>query len=402
MPAIYPTSFNSADRYDAVIIGAGPAGLTCASILLDHGLRKICMIDPTFNAGRISERYCEVPSNTKVRMFIQWATGTTAFSEIIEEAPPSNAFERLKSFDQNRGCKLQDAIAVAKLLSDGLRMDPRVTGITARVHSLVKRGDTWTLPQQNLVADRVVLAPGSHPKADPIFRRYPHITPLDLDTALTPSALRRIVRAGSKVAVIGSSHSAILVLKNLFEMGSDISIVNFYRSPLLYAVYKDGWILHDNTGLKGVAAEWAKEVLDTTEGNLPPNLHRVNLKPPPGDGRNEQQIYDAELTDCTHLVSAIGYAMNDLPTVVLDGTEVRPEFDSLSGKFFTGGQPTQAREVEEVEGLYGVGIAFPERVVDLEGNVERAVGWYKFLKSVKRMAPRWLGDGEDGGASGAG
>ena len=374
--------FKPLKRYDAIIVGAGPAGLTCTSILLDRGLRRICMIDPTFNAGRISERYCEVPSNTKVHMFVQWATGTETFSRIIDHAPQGSAFDRLKSFDQNKGCKLEHAIAVAKLLSDGLRNDSRVTSITSRVHTLVKQGDTWALPQQGLIADRVVLAPGAHPKADPIPRDFPHVTPLDLDTALKPSALRRVVRPGSKVAVIGSSHSAVLVMKNLFDMGF-ISIVNFYRSPLVYAVYKDGWILHDNTGLKGIAAEWAREVLDTEDS--PPNLRRVNLK---ADGRSKKQIFDAELRDCTHIVSAIGYDVNELPKLVIDGSEVKPEFDPSTGTFTIG-----HRGGEYLEGLYGVGIAFPERVTDLEGNVENAVGWFKFMKSVKKMAPRWLEQG---------
>jgi hypothetical protein len=44
--------------------------------------------------------------------------------------------------------------------------------------------------------------------------------------------------AGSKVGVVGSSHSAVLVLKSLYELGN-VSIVNFSRSLLLYAIYKD-------------------------------------------------------------------------------------------------------------------------------------------------------------------
>ena len=52
------------------------------------------------------------------------------------------------------------------------------------------------------------------------------------------------------VAVFGSSHSAMLVLRNLVESGVK-KIINFYRTPLRYAVYYDDWILFDDTGLKG-------------------------------------------------------------------------------------------------------------------------------------------------------
>jgi hypothetical protein len=107
-------------------------------------------------------------------------------------------------------------------------------------------------------------------------------------------------------------------MKNLYELDK-VSVVNFYRSPLLYAIYKDGWILYGNTGLKGIAADWTREVLAAED--LPPRLCRVNLK---ADGRLEEEIYNAELKDCTHLVSAIGYEMNPLPQIQVDRSEVEP------------------------------------------------------------------------------
>ncbi|KAF2103181.1 hypothetical protein NA57DRAFT_15349, partial [Rhizodiscina lignyota] len=364
--------------FDAIIIGAGPGGLTCASNVLDQGASRICIFDPAFNAGRIDEKYREVPSNTKAGLFVQWATGTKVFSEIIDRAPKGNAFERLKSVDQDKTCQLADAIDVAKLLSDGLRSDPRVTSITATVSHLAKQKDVWSLLHGDISADRVVMAPGSHPRPNPMVNDYPHLTPLDLDTTLAPSVLRKVVPAGSKVGVVGASHSAILALKNLFDLG-DISIVNFYRSPLLYAIYKDGWILYDNTGLKGVAADFARQVLEAE--HLPPNLRRVNLKE---DARSEKEIYDAELKDCTHVVSAIGYDTNELPRIEVDGREVQPEFDPLTGKFYM-----SQGDREYLKGLFGAGIAFPERTTDPEGNVESAVGWFKFMKFVKRVSPTW-------------
>jgi thioredoxin reductase len=372
----------TADKhFDAVVIGAGPGGLTCASNLLDQGLSNICIFDPAFNAGRIHEKYREVPSNTKAGLFVQWATGTNAFASIIDRAPRNNAFEKLEALDQDRTCQLADAIDVAKLLSDGLRSDPRVASVTSAVSHLAKQKDLWTLLGGEISTDRVVLATGSHPRANPIVDRYPHLSSLDLDTALAPSVLRKKLPAGSKVGVVGSSHSAILALKNLFDLG-DVSIVNFYRSPLLYAIYKDGWILHDNTGLKGMAAEWAKTVL--TGNNLPPNLRRVDLK----EGtKSERQIYDAELENCTHMVSAIGYNLNKLPKFEVEGNVVEPEFDPLTGKFYMDhGNHTY------LKGLYGAGIAFPERITDPAGNVESAVGWFKFMKFVKRVSPQWLED----------
>lgn len=53
------------------------------------------------------------------------------------------------------------------------------------------------------------------------------------------------------VCVVGSSHSAILVLMNLLEMQNGPRAVNLYRSSLKYAKFRsDGTIILDNTGLK--------------------------------------------------------------------------------------------------------------------------------------------------------
>jgi thioredoxin reductase len=366
-------------HFDAVVIGAGPAGLTCASSLLDQGCSNICLFDPAFNAGRINEKYREVPSNTKAGLFVQWATGKEAFSAAIARAPRGNAFEKLKALDPNKTCWLSDAIDVAKLISDGLRSDPRVTSVTSTVNHLAKQKKIWTIQRGETSTDRVVLATGSHPRPNPMMDDYPHAIPLDLDVALAPSILRKAVPAGSKVGIIGSSHSAILALKNLFDLG-DVPIVNFYRSPLLYAIYKEGWIMYDNTGLKGMAADWAKEVLEANQ--LPPTISRVNLQE---SGRSEKQIYDAELKDCTHLVSAIGYNMNELPKFEVDGRPVEPDFDPVTGKFYL-----DQGNHQYLKGLYGAGIAFPERVTDPAGNVESAVGWFKFMKFIKRVSPQWL------------
>ena len=55
------------------------------------------------------------------------------------------------------------------------------------------------------------------------------------------------------IGVVGSSHSAVLVLRNLLENPavSPKKVINLFRSKLLYASYlPDGRIKNDNTGLK--------------------------------------------------------------------------------------------------------------------------------------------------------
>ena len=56
-------------QYEAVVVGAGPAGITCVGNLLERQLSPILWIDDDFNGGRINKMYREVPSNTKVKLF---------------------------------------------------------------------------------------------------------------------------------------------------------------------------------------------------------------------------------------------------------------------------------------------------------------------------------------------
>ncbi|ORY67168.1 pyridine nucleotide-disulfide oxidoreductase-domain-containing protein [Pseudomassariella vexata] len=368
------SSPQSSKVYDAVIIGAGPAGLTAASSLIDAGLSRICMVDPTFTAGRIHEKYREVPSNTKTGLFVQWATGTKTFAHIIKSAPGPNAYTKMLELDQDTTCMLGDAVNVAQLLTDGMRKVPGIDSLASEVRHLVREGDVWRLPEHGVTSRKVVLAQGSRPRQFGLADQYPNLQDLDLDTSLKPSALKGQVPFGSRVGIIGSSHSAVLAMKNLYELGEGVSLVNFYRSPLLYAEYKDGWILYDNTGLKGVAADWARKVLGPEKD---PRVRRIHLAAP---GRKEQGIYDAELPQCTHLVSAIGYDNNEPPKVEVDGRQVKLDFDPLTGRF------------KGVLGLYGSGIAYPERVTDPVGNVESAVGWMKFLRFCRRVAPEWAAE----------
>jgi thioredoxin reductase len=366
-----------AKHYDAVVIGGGPGGMTVCGNLLDQGLESIAMVDDMdFTAGRINQKYREVPSNTKTSMFDKWATGTFAFKKALQRrSPTNNAYDKMLTFDQNAGCLLGDAIDVAKLISDGLRADARVTAIAGHAQVLDKTGSSWSLPEFDVRTDRVVLAVGSHPRPHNLAERYPHLTAVHLDTALKPSVLKNAIPRGSRVGVVGSSHSAVLALKHLCEL--PIQVVNFYRSELLFAEYEEGWIRYDNTGIKGVAADWARNVLASSD--LPSNLRRVNVK------RDEDQVYDSELKHCTHLCSAIGYKQNPLPTITVDGKQVEPEFDPLTGRFF------RAKGHEQVlPGLFGAGIAYPNRVTDPEGNVESAVGWFKFHKFLGRVAPEWV------------
>lgn len=62
-----------------LVIGAGPAGVAIASTLLDGGSTPTLWVDPHFQSGRLAH-YTEVPSNTKVGLFLKYATTPASIS----------------------------------------------------------------------------------------------------------------------------------------------------------------------------------------------------------------------------------------------------------------------------------------------------------------------------------
>ena len=213
------------------------------------------------------------------------------------------------------------------------------------------------------------------------------IQKLDLDVVLKPSELIGAIPADSPqtVAVIGASHSAILALMNLVRLARSshpkLRIKWFTRHGLRYAEYKDGWILRDNTGLKGLAATFAKEQLE--DNRLPQSEAGRFVEKVDCSGGKETAEYQAKLPSCTHIVQAVGFTRDPLPALSRDGKPLEPQFDHQTGGF-------SDQDGQVIKGLYGAGIAFPERVVDPYKNVELNVGLWKFMNFIKRVSPSWV------------
>jgi alpha-1,3/alpha-1,6-mannosyltransferase len=230
----------------------------------------------------------------------------------------------------------------------------------------------------------LVLCTGSHPATGPL--PVTDITEIKLDPALKPSLLKSLLPKDTPttIAVIGASHSAILVLRNLYILASSthphLRIKWFTRHPLRYAEEREGWVFRDNTGLKGEVANWARENLE--EDVLPSSDVSKYLEKITTTREREERDYHKHLPKCTHVIQAIGYTRNPIPMLKKGVKNLNPEFDSLTGGF-------KDVQGEEVKGLYGAGIAWPNKVTDPEGNVEFAVGLAKFMNFLKAVVPDW-------------
>ncbi|WPH01761.1 Pyridine nucleotide-disulfide oxidoreductase [Acrodontium crateriforme] len=413
-------------KYAAVVVGAGPAGVTCVGNLLERKVEPILWVDPSFNGGRVNEKYREVPSNTRVALFIDFATAVAPFRKIVSSVPSRSRWEepsesdgvavsdtpdklqQLRQLEQGKGCDLSYAADMIVMLTEGLKRTPGVITQQGRVEEAIldeQTGD-WTVRMKietpakgditNVQAKRLVLCTGSSPITAPLPADVGGVQYLDLDAALSPTLLSQLLSplGPTTVSVVGASHSAILVLRNLYNIASsnkpDLKIKWFTRHGLRYAEFMDGWILRDNTGLKGEVAVWAK-------ANLEPEVFSKSevskyIEAVAYDRGTEKETFEQHMPGSDFVVQAIGYSRDPIPALrTTDGKEITPHYDHENGSFnyVKESECGSIGDLAKVPGLYGAGIAYPERVVDPHGNVEYAVGFFKFMKYVKKVSPAW-------------
>lgn len=287
--------------------------------------------------------------------------------------------------DPEKGCKLSYAANMVRDLVTGLLASSKASSnfkmLEGTVDSLSYENKIWTMKTgkgEYFTCQNVVLATGSHPRD---FICEDATKAVSLDDILQPEMMHALINKDDIVAVLGSSHSAMLAIKIMSE--SDVrpkKVVNFYRSALKFAEYlEDGRIKHDNTGLKGEVADWVRREVGDCDGQVRSTqlggfLERVCLE---GD---EQAVYAEHLPECTKIVSAIGYERNLLPEIQVKSTAV------TDISYSNEGQLLDSSVSSKIPGLFGVGIAFPARVTDVDGSPELAVGLWKFIKHTDTVA----------------
>ena len=380
--------------FKCTVIGGGPAGLAAVGSCLDAKLSPLLWIDPSFSGGRLNQ-YLSVPSNTKVAVFERFARTPLSFQKALQ-ASGDAGIAMLQGWDPQSGCPLTLARDSTQAMSRLVIAEHRdlVTSFNGYAHKVVRDGKSskWTVhcdandPQlakhsscpvrKAFSTERVIFATGSKPRPSiPLHPSLQAVNTLDLDTALNPTRLSKTVKATDRILVIGSSHSAILVLKNLTDLHHPpLDIVNVWKDPLLYAEYMpDDWILYDNTGLKGIAAEWAMHRL---ESGRVPSIKRISTEEL-GSEASIQKPFD-------FVVFAVGFIRNPLPAIhfnelseALDESKIT--HDAKTSRLLHAGSV--------LPNLYGLGIAFPEKTVDPRGNIEDSVGMWKFMKYSQRIVP---------------
>ena len=250
------------------VIGAGPAGVAAVGRLLDNGIPagSILWVDPYFKSGDLGMYWSNVSSNTKVKYFTQFLLASPSFAY-----DPKSSFS-LNDLDPEATCTLSHIVEPLQWVSDQLQR--KVVSECATIHNMSLSERVWSLSSDSKTfrANNVILATGALPSN----LNYPGVELVPFDVAIDREKLERSIDLNDTYAVFGSSHSAVIILRYLVELGVK-KVINFYRSPCRYAIEMDDWILFDNTGLKGQTAQWAREHID---GTLPSNLVRCNTSEP--------------------------------------------------------------------------------------------------------------------------
>ena len=345
-------------QFEWAVIGAGPAGMATIGRLLDAGVngKSIAWIDPHFTVGDFGAKWHSVSSNTRVGLFLKFLNECKSFH--YDHCDKKFA---LHEMDPLKTCELSFIVDPLQWVTDQLREQVvciQEHASALKSHKSLAHARVWDVALESslITSHNVVLALGSQPKS----LNLPGVKEVSVTDALNAQRISQCFLPSDTVAVFGASHSAILIIRLLLERCAVKRVVNFYRNPIRYAEYLDGWIRHDDTGLKGTTAQWSRDNIDM---NCPENLHRVLSTP---------ENHTKHLPECTKAVYAVGFTPR---TISVDGQmdlQYNPENGAIA------------------PGLFGVGIAFPEARANRDGVVEHRVGLWKFMEYLGGVVPLWL------------
>lgn len=339
-------------QFQFTVVGAGPSGIAVVDKLLAAGFQPsdILWIDTEFSVGDFAKYWSNVSGNTKVGLFCDFLKALPSFQSITETFP-------LFSFEREDTCDLKHMVAPLQAITQ--KLTKKLTCIHGCVLSLQRQSSTWEIEttEGRFVSRGVVLTQGAKPIS--LEKTY-GVPAIPMTVALDKEKLQGAIDLASEYAVFGSSHSAIIVLKHLCDLGVK-RVINFYKTPCRYALSTNYGTLFDNTGLKGKSAQWAKAHID---GNWPHNLERFPL--------SDVHI-KAELPKAKQAVYAVGFERRN--DIVCHDTDLS-QYDAHTGIIALG--------------LFGFGIAYPEKHISPWGHTEWQVGLWKFMQYLEKILPLWL------------
>lgn len=360
------------------VIGAGPAAITALAKLIQCGVKAetILWIDPYFRVGdfgRILSRGSSVPGNTTVLSYQR------VNHEIYNILSLPRLHFQIDDLEAEVACFLNIATEPLQYITNQIRT--RLLSVTGWVTHINTINDYWEInikltPHKNIsyLSRRVILATGAQAKTIALPIQHKNITMIAPTFTFIESELAnyREQQKIRRVAVIGSSHSAALATMHLLQAG--IPVTQFMNKEYKYArecETEDGtkYTLHDNTGLKGNVAQFTQSLL---QSNMP-HYHAKLIRHIANQTTDVSALLTAHLAPCSHAVATIGYERSQ--TLFIN----QRALSTYSYNPYTS-------EINNTNNLFGIGIAFPEKVTAHSGEVEFAVGVGKFWSTAHRDA----------------
>lgn len=362
-----------------LIIGAGPAALCLIPQLLKAKMdpASIMWVDPRFSLGDFGGILSEgssVPGNTAVSSYRQVIEGIYHALPAVRPPPfPVFAFDKLSpSMVPSLKIAAEPLLYISTQLENIVHP---IRGIATKVEKSLNYFITEIIQANNqpliLRSKRVILAIGAQPKTLSLPSSCAHIITVKPEIAFIYSQLKHYMESQkniSRVAVIGSSHSAALASMHLLQLGCRVK--QFMNKKYLFAQTKiapDGsrFTQFDNTGLKGEVATFTRKLINGDFPYLENHFTSVLIE----DKKQAQLLLTDHLPHCSHVITAIGYEAR--PSVTVNGLSV----SELKHNSYT-------TEFSEIPGLFGIGIAFPQQKKAVSGEIEFAVGVSKFWNTV--------------------
>ena len=213
------------------LIGFGVAGQLLLSHILDSlPAYKIAIVDPDFIGGDLARDYRSINTNTTIQQII---------NSLVPDGKWADTVTALKA----RG-NLDDCISIASLAEDIRQTGHKMAASCNQIYDEVlnatwdEPSKLWTLtfkskrPKHSTSV--ICMCSGMLPRQEDYG-----IPIIPLRIALDPYALAKIVTPGQTVTVIGSAHSATLIIKHLNSL-TDVSSICLHRGKEPFRYARDG------------------------------------------------------------------------------------------------------------------------------------------------------------------
>ena len=287
------------------LIGFGIAGQLLLSYILDivPGY-KVKIIDPDFLGGDLIREYSGIHSNTMIGQKLE------SLARL-----PNNWSETISSL-KARGAP-EDTVLLADLITDLRKSSGRNAAncnfIYDKVSSVTwnEEAKRWLLHLESGTEHSTALicfCGGMTP------RQVDYGIPIiPLSMALDTLRLARMIQKGQHIIVVGSAHSATLVLKHLNTI-PDISVSCIYRGSKPFKYARD----NQYDGIKKESAE----IADAIEGGQYANLEFVKS--------DDVAAISRAVKKADWVIQASGFVPR-FPVINIGNTPVIPTWDAATG-----------------------------------------------------------------------